>query len=180
MKQSLETLSDKEIEIFNYLIPQLGEMGFIDCQIDEKNINEKYDDIFTAYLHLFEISLEPEIKLEALKRLVFLNWYSCLEPNCFTGVGSIAFDTLFKIYSHLNDFLKENKIDTELHWMLSYYSSWDFLILVFSENKLNELTAFVKNVNTAVQHMPEKVLPRGAMDNRGRMGIYWKDCCKEN
>jgi len=86
---------------------------------------------------------------------------------------------MFESYSILNDLLTKSKLDKEFHWMLSYYSSWDYIILGFSENKLIALTEFVKSVDTSVLHAPKNQLQKGAMDNRGQMGIYWKICSVE-
>lgn len=57
--------------------------------------------------------------------------------------------------------------------MLSFYSSWEYTILQFSENKLESLTVFVKGVDTSISSCPKNKLPKGTMNYRGQMGIYW-------
>lgn len=119
-------------------------------------------------------------KLEILKRLIFLNWYSLVEPSCYTGIEELDTQVSFESYAILNEYIKQNKLDTEFKWMISYYSCWDFTILNFSRNKLDFLTNFVENVNTTVSHNPKNELNKASMDNRGQMGIYWKSCSVEN
>lgn len=110
---------------------------------------------------------------------MFLNWYGIIEPSCFTGIQDLDSSIIFESYSILNEYLIDNKIDKEFKWMLSYYSSWDFAILPFSENNLSALTKFVKEVDTTILACPKKQLPKGTMDNRGQMGLYWISCSVE-
>ncbi|SMD01878.1 hypothetical protein [Pedobacter nyackensis] len=145
-------------------------------QLAESGAFEKYREIHKSYLDLLFQTDNEEAKLEILKRLIFLNWYSLLEPSCFTGVEDLDGSIIFDSYSILNDYLANSKIDAEFKWMLSYYSCWDYTILAFSENKLGALTKFVKEVDTSILHAPKKQLPKGTMSNRGQMGIYWISC----
>jgi hypothetical protein len=39
--------------------------------------------------------------------------------------------------------------------MLSYYSCWDWIILSHCENKLVDVSAFVKKVDTSILHVPK-------------------------
>ncbi len=130
-------------------------------------------------MELYYSTSDEIIKIEALKRLIFLNWYSILEPSCFTGIDNLDNKTIFNSFSILNEYIKDNKLDKEFIWMLSYYSCWDWIILTFSENKLEELTKFVKNVDTSILYIPKHQLPKGSMANRGQMGIYWTSCSVE-
>lgn len=142
-------------------------------------IFEKYRDIHRSYLDLYLRSTDEATKLEILKRLIFLNWYALVEPSCNTGIEDLDKMTILESYSILDQYLAEERIGTEFRWMLSYYSSWDYTILAFSENRLEKLTAFVKTVDTSVSSFPWNQLPKGVMDNRGQMGIYWISCSVE-
>ncbi len=127
---------------------------------------------------MYNKTTEDEIKLEALKRLIFLNWYSFVEPSCFKGIRELNEKIAFNSYAVLNDYIKQNKLDKEFTWMLSYYSCWDSIIN-FLENKFDDLINFVKSVDTSILHIPKHQLPKGTMDNRGQMGIYLKSCYVE-
>jgi len=174
MKTEIDILSAKEIEIWNYAESQNGMMHVLTEKLSTEGIFEQYRNIHRSYLELY-LRIDDELaKLEILKRLIFLNWYSVVEPGCFTGMEDLDTATIFESYSILNQHLINEKIDTEFTWMLSFYSSWDYIILAFSENKLGKLTAFVKGVDVSVSNYPKNQLPSGIMDNRGQMGIYWK------
>jgi len=179
MKTLIDNLSDKELELYNYAESIDGTMDSRTEHLIENGIFEKYREIHKSYLDLFFHTDNEETKLEILKRLTFLNWYSLVEPSCYTGVEDLDSSIVFDSYSILNDYLTDNKIDTEFKWMLSYYSSWDYTILEFSENKLGALTKFVKKVDTSIFHAPKNQLLKGTMDNRGQMGIYWISCSVE-
>lgn len=148
-------------------------MEFVTEKLFLEGIFEQYRDIHKSYLELYLRIDDEVVKLEILKRLIFLNWYSLVEPSCYTGIEDLDKITVFKSYSSLNQYLINGKIDTEFKWMLSFYSHWNYTILGFSQNKLEALTTFVKRVDTTISNFPKNQLPKGAMDNRGQMGIYW-------
>ncbi|MES2621911.1 MAG: hypothetical protein V4615_13760 [Bacteroidota bacterium] len=179
MKHPLDNLSDREWQLYNDTIFLKGTIENLTQQLSENGTFDKYRLIHQEYLELFNTTADDKTKSEALKRLTFLNWYSILEPSCFTGVDNLDKNTIFNSFSFLNDYIKNNKLDTEFIWMLSYYSCWDWIILTFSENRLGELTKFVKSVDTSILHVPKHQLPKGSMDNRGQMGIYWTRCSVE-
>jgi len=173
MKTEIDILSDREIEIWHYAESQNGPMDFVTEKLSTEGIFERYRNIHKSYLELYLRINDEATKLEILKRLIFLNWYSLVEPSCYTGVEDLDNATVSESYSILNHYLIDAKMDAEFKWMLSFYSSWDYTILPFSENKLKALTAFVKEVDTSILNFPKDELPKGVMDNRGQMGIYW-------
>jgi len=177
---TLNSLSKKELEILQYVDSLEGSIEQLGKQLSDRKIFNQYRDIHKSYSTLFHQQTDENNKLETLKRLIFLNWYSLVEPSCYTGIEELDVQVIFESYAILNDYIKQNKLDTEFKWMLSYYSRWDFTILNFSRNKLDSLTNFVENVNTTVLHTPKNKLPKGSMDNRGQMGIYWISCSVES
>jgi hypothetical protein len=108
-----------------------------------------------------------------LKRLTFLNWYSQVDPSCFTGLDNLDEKVILSSFSLLNEHISENGLDSEFVWMLSFYSSWDWTILRFTKEKLIALGNFVKSVDNSISSIPVNLLPKGSLDNRGQMGIYW-------
>lgn len=177
--KSLDNLSEQELVLYEYAESLSGDMDEMDSHLHERGIFDQYRNIHKSYLKLFfEIENEAN-KLEVLKRLIFLNWYALIEPNCYTGIHDLDESTVFESYAILNDYIIHHKMDKEFTWMLSYYSCWDFTILPFSESRLDALTRFVKTVDTTVLYAPKKQLPKGAMDNRGQMGVYWISCSVE-
>lgn len=179
MKTEIDILSDNEVEIWDYAESQRGTMEAITEKLAAEGIFEKYRNIHKHYLDLYHRIDDEDTKLEILKRLIFLNWYFLVEPSCYTGIEDLDSTAVFESYSILDQYLINGKIDTEFGWMLSYYSSWDYVILGFSENKLEALTGFVKGVDTSVSKTPKNRLVKGTMDNRGQMGLYWISCSVE-
>ena len=173
MKTEIDILSDREVEIWDYAESQNGTMDFLTEKLSAEGIFDQYRNIHKSYLELYFRIDDEAIKLEILKRLIFLNWYALVEPSCYTGIEDLDNATASESYSILDQYLIDGKIDSEFKWMLSFYSSWDYTILPFSENKLEALTAFVKGVDTSILSCPKNHLPKGVMDNRGQMGIYW-------
>lgn len=173
MKTEIDILSDREVKIWDYAESQNGTMDFVTEKLSAEGIFDQYRNIHKSYLELYFRIDDEAIKLEILKRLVFLNWYALVEPSCYTGIEDLDKEMVSESYSILDQYLINGKIDTEFRWMLFFYSSWDYTILPFSENKLEALTAFVKDVDTSISRYPKNQLPKGVMDNRGQMGIYW-------
>ncbi|WP_293306149.1 hypothetical protein [Pedobacter sp. UBA5917] len=176
MQNTIDSLSNQEFEIYDHtvMLEKIGDQVDIGKQLEKDGTFERYRKIHQNYLDLFLDSKDEKTKLEILKRLIFLNWYGIIEPSYYSGIGILDDEIISKSYTILNDYLINNKIDSELKWMLSYYSSWDFSILPYSEPNLKALTKFVKERDDSVLASPEKELPKGTMDNRGQMGIYWK------
>lgn len=173
MKTEIDILSDKEVEIWDYAESQNGTMDFVTAKLSAEGVFVRYRNIHRSYLKLY-LSIDNEAaKLEILKRLIFLNWYALVEPSCYTGIEDLDNASVSESYCILNQYLIDGKTDAEFKWMLSFYSSWDYTILPFSENKLEALTTFVKGGDTSILSYPKNQLPKGVMDNRGQMGIYW-------
>lgn len=172
MDYSLDSLSALEIELY-YSMPEDKDFDELNEELEANGTFAKNRKIHEDYLELFNSTSASGIKYEALKRLIFLNWYSVIEPNYFTGISDLNEKVIFNSYSIINEYIKNEKMDNELNWMLQFYSCWDWAILNFSENKLSELTKFVKAVDNSISTYPKQKLPKGTMKNRGQMGLYW-------
>ena len=90
MKQSLEYLSDNEYQLYKDIHSLSGTMEDRTQQLSEDGTYNKYREIHQHYLELLNSTTDNKIKIEALKRLTFLNWLSILEPSCFTGVENLV------------------------------------------------------------------------------------------
>jgi hypothetical protein len=174
MTDLLDSLAAREQALYSYTISLVGTLESKTQQLEEAGIFTAYDELYAQYLAACQRAADGPQKLELLKRLTFLSWYSLLEPSFLTGIGALTTEGISTTYELLNAYVRDQQLDPELHWMLSFYSSWDYLLLHFSEPQLPALTAFVKAVDTTVYHVPKRQLPRHAMDNRGQMGIYWQ------
>jgi hypothetical protein len=180
MTITLNKLSQNELRIYNEAGYQQRHTGVEIVDTSNEWLYKDYKSIHNEYLSLFDQSSEIFIKIEALKRLIFLNWNFFVEDYYFTGIKELDEATIVSSYEILNDYIRDDRLDDELNWMLSFYSSWDYFIFQYSENKLNELTTFVKKVDTFKINYPKKALPKGIMGNRGQMGIYWKELVEKD
>jgi hypothetical protein len=169
MTDILRQLSDKELS--------LGQTRVFSYAPAEPTVPTDTDyqfcDIHNAYLALHAATTDESIKTEALKRLVFLNWYYMAEPPMLTGMTELDQDTMANAYQLVNDVIKAGKLDEEFNWMLAFYSTWGFVILEFAEPGMPELTAFAEHYRWTVRQPPLKEQLGLAMENRGQMGKFW-------
>jgi hypothetical protein len=172
MTNRLLELSDNELQLSTTSVFNYAHADSITDQPHTPAPFEDYKAIHNAYLNLYKESDDATIKTETLKRLIFLNWYYLAEPNLLTGISELHDDTMFEAYKTLNGLLQADQLDDEFKWMLAFYSKWDYTIFQFSEDGLDELTAFVKENRWVVRQPPAKELIEGKMDNRGQMGKY--------
>ncbi len=169
---SLKKLSDAEHVLYEEVISRLGEDAL-------GKVTDKYKNLHIQYLELYDDSSDPEVRLEALKRLIFLHWQSILEPIYLTGIGELDTKAVARAYQLLNDLIGSKGIDKEFKWMLSFYSSWDYLLFMSIDPQLRSLVNFISSVDPSKPQLPKQQLPKGSMDNRGQMGIYWQSCSVE-
>ncbi|WP_022823885.1 hypothetical protein [Hymenobacter norwichensis] len=176
---TLDELSSQEEKIYEVVESLKGTMEAKEQWLDEAGVFNQYATLHRKYLELLKQTKDASTQLETLKRLVFINWYMLTEPAVFTGINELDHAVIVASYQWLNQYIIEEKLDKEFYWMLSYYSCWDYAILMFSEPDMVALTDFVKSVDTDVLHVPKKQLPVGIMNSRGQMGHYWKSCSVE-
>lgn len=173
MTNSLRELSDNELRLSAKSIFTYAHAGNASAEITDSSVLfTDYRSIHNQYLSLYKSCDDAPVKTEALKRLIFLNWYYMAEPGLLTNIPQLDDDTMFEAYRILNGLLKDGAPDEELNWMLAFYSKWDYTILQFAEDGLDELTAFVKNNRWEIRQPPAKEWITGKMDNRGQMGRY--------
>ncbi len=170
MTDTLRELSDKELSlgktnVFSYAQASPAETG--------DGADFTYADVHNAYLSLHNNTNNPAIKVEAVKRMVFLNWYYMAEPAMLTGMTALDEDAITASYHLLNKLIKAGQLDEEFTWMLAFYSTWGFVILEYSEPDMPELTAFAEQYRWTVRQPPLKQQLGAVMENRGQMGKFW-------
>lgn len=174
MTAILRILSDRELLLYQRTAALTGTMEDKMQQLRGSTMVEEYKQLHKEHLTLLQASCDKQEQLELLKRLVFLNWYQLVEPSIYSGLDELEEEAVQAAYDLLDTWLSHDALDQEFRWMLSYYATWDYAILYYSENRLPTLTAFVKAVDPAAPHLPQHQLPRHSMDNRGSMGRYWQ------
>ena len=163
----LDELANREIEI-------LGRVNNLDGTMDEKfkkvrnlGIGDLYAEVFEQYVKLHKK------ESEAMKRSLFLYWYSISEPGCYTGLLELKDELVKKVLNTLDRRLARNISDYELDWMLSYYSNWEFIFERFQ--KFESLLARIKNKEKT--ELPNSINSE-EMKLRGQMGRYWNSIIK--
>jgi hypothetical protein len=170
----LRSLSDHEHQLYSYVSSLQGTMEHKEQHLRENGIFAAYRQLHARYLTAFHDSTDNSSKLELLKRLLFINWYYLAEPSCFTGINDLDETVILATYSIIDEYLRYDKLDAELRWMLAYYATWDYSILAFIDYKLAVLTAYIKEHDTISSAIPYQQLPKHSMDYRGQMGRYWQ------
>lgn len=105
MNYSLDSLSALEIELY-YSMPQDKDFDELNEELESSGTFAKNRKIHEDYLELFNSASDAGIKYEALKILIFLNWYSVIEPNYFTGISDLNEKVIFNSYSIINEYIK--------------------------------------------------------------------------
>jgi len=174
MSNILAELTAREQALCSYISSFTGTIEAKTQQLEEAGIFAAYSDIYTHYIAAYQCSTNDSEKLEILKRLAFLSWFGLLEPSFISGIGELDEASIRTVYVWLDEHMLGQQPDAELHWMLSFYASWEYLLLPFIEPHLPALAAFIKAVDPTVLHVPKHPEPWLAMDNRGQMGRYWQ------
>jgi hypothetical protein len=159
---TLDELSNIELEILNRVDQITGLMENQIVEIQNLGIFDEYKVIFNEY------ALIHEEEIEALKRCIFLYWYVCCEPSCFTGIGDFDNKTIKRVLNTLDTRLSNSDTDHEFEWMLDYYSSWDFVFDPFPEFKFIQ-----RKMKEAKKTELPITVDKDAMSKRGQMGYYW-------
>ena len=159
---NIDELAIKEQSIYSKVVKLEG-------TIEEKSDKVVYFGMTKEYREIHhEYSRLAKSNLEALKRGLFLIWYSMSEPTWLTGIGELEKESEERIIKILDRRLKRGITDYELDWMLDYYSGWDYVFERFKEfnNFQNRLKSESKT------ELPDAI-DREQMKQRGQMGTYW-------
>ncbi|RZL08537.1 MAG: hypothetical protein EOO62_15125 [Hymenobacter sp.] len=170
----LRHFSDQEQQLYQYAASLQGTMEDKAQHLRESGVFAAYRQLHTQYLVAFHAAADDASRLELLKRLTFINWYHLAEPSCFTGIDDLDEATIRAVYALLDEYLRHDKLDAELRWMLAYYASWEYTILTFIDEGLTALPAFVQEHASSSAPAPYHQLPKHSMDHRGQLGKYWQ------
>ncbi|WP_149243460.1 hypothetical protein [Dyadobacter sp. 32] len=165
---TVKELGQKELELYSSVISITGTMEEKTEQIIILGYSEQYRKIHSEYAKL------NKSDLEALKRGLFLIWYSRTEPSCYTGIADLVPEAEHAIIKTLDRRINMNVTDYELDWMLSYYSNIEFSFEQFRDYK-----SFYRKLTTEKTEMPNSI-DKEEMKTRGQMGIYWSSLNRYN
>lgn len=138
-------------------------------QPQSSELNEKLNAIFVSYKkvhqHYADLANEND---EALKRGLFIQWYSFVEPNYLTGISELNENAQEQIIKLIENKIQNNSLDNELKWMLNYYANWDWVFDRFKNHV--GLSNFIANRTDDLFPLS---IDRIEMEKRGQMGNYW-------
>ena len=79
--------------------------------------------MYGAWQSIFEeyVVLSRQGNLEALKRALFLYWYSWAEPNELSGILGLDENLVKETLRMVDDLTRKGGLDEELKWMLPHY-----------------------------------------------------------
>ena len=172
--QVLEELNQQEQAIFTHVQAAGGSLAEINRQLQQEGIFGAYRRIHSAYADLARHHRNRAIRNEALKRGLFLSWYSEVEPAAFSGLADLDEEQIEELYIRLNYVLEKGWLTEELSWMLQHYAHWEWIILQYTENKLHPLSNWIKALDPEADSLPYGKLPKGSMEGRGLMGRYFQ------
>lgn len=102
----LASLAAREQALYSYTVSLVGTLEFKNQHLEEAGIFAAYDELYAQYLAACQRAAEGLPKLELLKRLTFLSWYSLLRPSFLTGIGALTPEGIFATYELLDAHLR--------------------------------------------------------------------------
>jgi len=157
---SIQKLAEKEHQLHLIVTSLKGTIKEKEAQIFKLKLPEEF-----KKLH-FEYAEFSNDNIEAIKRGLFLYWFSLSEPMFLTGIFEIDKVANEKIIKNIEKIIDTDKIDYELSWMLSYYKEWDWIFENYKSYKKFYTALLSSNVS-----LPK--INKELMLNRGLMGNYW-------
>lgn len=135
-------------------------------QLRSAGVNAAYAEVHAAYVLLAEQSGV----VEALKRAVFLQWYSISEPGCFTGLAEMDASAERRALELLDGLVARDELDEEFQWMAAYY----FQITDFYLPGHEGLEALKEFSRRNQGELWSRGAPsRASLSGRGQMSAYW-------
>lgn len=138
-----------------------------DRTLERTGLYAEYPAILSGYLALLD---EESSAPEALKRAVFLVWYSAVEPPMLSGISELPETGVRATLDALEAACREDRIDDEMRWMLAWYHNVaDFALL-----RVPGLRAVEDTIARADPFAWRSAARAGdAMQDRGLLGRYW-------
>jgi hypothetical protein len=163
---SLTSLAGWEEAVMASVAGATGTMEERDRQIERSGLYGEYPAIVRAYLELLS---DERSAGEALKRAVFLTWYSAVEPPIYTGLAALPDSTSRAVIEALDACIRRGEADDELAWMVRwYYEIGAYVFDLFGGSA--QLLEFASRAPDARWR---EGISLEAMRGRGQMGRYW-------
>jgi hypothetical protein len=140
-----------------------------DAQITRSGMYAEYPAIIRAYYEIFSGSESNAHRLEALKRAVFLVWYSFTAASTDTGISELAESFVREILSSLEWSIEHGPTDEELRMMVAWYRDAFGAPFEFF-GPVKGLDAWIRDVSSDDARTS---LTGSHWTGRGQLGLYW-------
>ena len=169
MALSLSAIAHWESAVLASIRGAQGTPDERDAQITRSGMYAEYPAIIAAYFELFELAGDSAVRLEALKRAVFLVWYSFLVPSVDSGISELSETLVRDMMRGLDQYLAAGNGDDELRYMLAWYrDTFEYPFEYFGS--VRELDPFIRDIAGADA---PRIVARQARPDRGQLGTYW-------
>jgi hypothetical protein len=138
-----------------------------DRSLERSGLYAEYPAILSGYLALLD---DEESAAEALKRAVFLVWYSAIEPPMLSGIAELPESGVRATLDALESACRLGRIDDELRRMLAWYCDIEELALLRTPG-LGAVERVIDGVDPLAWE--SEVVPAERMADRGLLGRYW-------
>ena len=138
-----------------------------DRALERSGLYAEYPAILSGYLALLD---DEESALEALKRAVFLVWYSAIELPVASGISELPESGVRTALDAMEAACREGRIDEEMRWMLAWYHAAGDNALLRVPGLL-AVEATIANVDPYAWRAGSR--SADAMHDRGLLGRYW-------
>ena len=146
--------------------PRRGFMEERDALFQRTGVYEAGQKIFREYVVLARTG-----DREALRRAIFLYWYSFAEPHELSGISELDKGLAQELLGRIDGMLHNGESDAELRWMLRfYYSIADFYLDYFWPDQFED----VRRASKENQDLWRTRCLESTFEHRGQLGKYWK------
>lgn len=169
MPLTLDALAGWESAVLSSLRGAAGTPDERDAQITRSGLYGEYPAIIAGYHELLFHSENAATRLEALKRAVFLVWFSFVVPSVDSGISELAETVVREVLQALDRYLADGHGDEELRAMLAWYRD------TFAEpfefyGPVRSLDRFIRDVSN---EEARRILAGSSFKARGQLGAYW-------
>lgn len=167
--ESLATLAAREADCIRAIENASGTIEYTGTQLEVIGAYDEYLSIHREYANM----LSTDSSQEALKRALFIQWFSLTEPAFLSGINVLDPHAELAVLTHLDLLLKDGQTDDELTDMLRYYTTWEYVFQRAEFRHLHALQSFVTSWMSTSYCPTAPPLHVAEMAGRGQMGRYW-------
>lgn len=166
---SLTAIANWELAVLASIAGATGTIEERDAQITRSGLYAEYPAIFAAY-HELVLDGEDVEALEALKRALFIAWYSFHAPPTVSGIAELPESAIRRLLEALDDAIAAGRVDHELRSMLAWYDR-QFGYVFEHFGPVRALPDFIAGADAQqIEALRAEATRHGG---RGQLGRYW-------